>query len=99
MKLDSLRCFYFIAEERALPCPEKWQYVPLDGSCYRILPEWTEYSWEQADAECKNLNKESSLWYLDDDGVDDFVQSAFMAFQNAYFWLAANYSSGIRQLS
>ena len=84
-----------IGEPRGFPCPQNWQYVPGDGACYCMLSRWKEYTWQQAETECKNLNNDSSLWYLDEDGVVDFGQSDFSDFQNGYFWIYANYSSGM----
>ena len=60
-----------------------------------MLSRWTEYTWQQANEECNLLNNESTLWYLDEDGVDPAVQKLFLSFSNATFWLAANYSEGI----
>ena len=60
-----------------------------------MLFRWRDYTWQQANDECNRLNNESTLWYLDEDGVDAAVQQTFMRLTNATFWLAANYSAGM----
>ena len=78
-----------------IPCPEQWQYVPDDGCCYKMLSRWKEFSWQQANEECKILSNESSLWNLDEDDVGDVAHSIFAAYKNEYFWVGGKYSSGM----
>ena len=76
------------------PCLENWHYASHFGSCYFQLSHWSDLTWFQAKEECKKLDNESTLLYIDEIGEDELIFQLFWQFHSSWSWIGASLSSG-----